>query len=341
MRPWPKILLSLLVAVIVGISGALLYSAFSGGHDGTDPTVASKGAPADPENVARLEEEQAELKLERQLREREAPASAGTNGTPGQSASASTASSVLQSSFSELESEVSGQIGVSVAPFGSTPPQQIGELTRGHAWSSFKVPIVVTLMKQGALSPEEMEQARAAVTASDNEAAAALFARLGDTPTASAAVERVLAESGYPTVVATAPPPPGAVSTWGQTDWSLDNSAGFYRALACEELGLSQSQTEYVLGLMEEVIEEQQWGLPRAGINGDVAIKAGWGPDTGGSYLVRQTGVLRSENGSGGAVVTIAAEDSSGSFDAGVADIERVAQWVRDNVNPNAGSCAG
>ena len=91
---------------------------------------------------------------------------------------------------------------------------------------------------------------------------------------------------------------------------------------------------------MEEVISEQQWGLGQAGISGNVAFKAGWGPDgsESGTYLVRQAGVLRS--GNSGAVVTIAAQDDSGSFEAGVQDLDQVADWVRDHVRLDAGLCS-
>ena len=69
-----------------------------------------------------------------------------------------------------------------------------------------------------------------------------------------------------------------------------------------------------------------------------VAFKAGWGPDgsESGPYLVRQAGIIRS--GDKGAVVTIAAQDSSGSFEAGIADLDRVADWVAENV-PLEGTC--
>ena len=268
------------------------------------------------------------------------PASRGSGAISESSTADSTAflSPNAATAFAALEGELSARIGAAVAPLGSAPPVQFGSLESGHAWSSFKVPIVVTVMEREGLSQEGQELARSAITASDNAAAAALFSRLGSTPVASAAVEGVLSSSGYPATVATAPPPSGAVSTWGQTNWSLSSATGFYRALACGRL-LSPQGTTFVLGLMEEVISEQQWGLGQAGIPGQVAFKAGWGPDgsASGPYLVRQSGVLRS--GSSGAVVTIAAQDASGSFDAGVEDLNAIAGWVRDNVRLGFGSC--
>lgn len=111
------------------------------------------------------------------------------------------------------------EIGLAVAPLNSDPIKTLGQLQLGHAWSSMKVPILVTLMREGKLSAEEQQWATAALTASDNTAAADLFAQLerthGGLSGASLAVQEVLAKAGdTSTTVATAPPPPGAVSTW-------------------------------------------------------------------------------------------------------------------------------
>jgi hypothetical protein len=330
--PWSaKIVLGVLVVGLV-VAGVAYFQDQSSSPIGDPKAEAARQAR---QKAARLRALQAKKKELAEQTNQVPPASAGSNGTtqPPPETSAGGASS-----FAKLEQELPAQIGVAVAPFGSSPPQQFGSLSSGHAWSSFKVPIVVTLMQRGSLSASDQAQARAAIAASDNAAAASLFSQLGSTTTASRAVESVLAKSGYPTAVATAPPPSGAVSTWGQTDWSLVSSAGFYRALACGQL-LDSRGTSYVLGLMEEVIPEQQWGLGEAGIPGQVAFKAGWGPggSASGPYLVRQSGVIRS--GSSGAAVTIAAQDESGSFDAGVQDLNAVAAWVRDNVHLTAGTC--
>jgi hypothetical protein len=86
--------------------------------------------------------------------------------------------------------------------------------------------------------------------------------------------------------------------------------------------------------MMEEVISEQQWGLGQASFPAGtrIAFKAGWGPEVnaGGAYLVRQAGVIRT--GSSGMVVTLAAEDASGSFEAGVSDVDALADWVAENL---------
>lgn len=279
------------------------------------------------------------------------PASAGSNGslpTHASSAGSGILAPGARASFNALAESMSASIGIAVAPLDSGSPQRLGELQVGHAWSSVKVPILVALMQDrpGGLSAEEQQWATAALTASDNEAAAALFDQLeqihGGLERASQAVQQVLAESGdTTTVVATAPPPSGAVSTYGQTEWSLDGSVAFYRALACDRL-LDPERSDYVLGLMEQVVPEQRWGLGEAGFPPDVqvAFKAGWGPEgsAGGPYLVRQSGILR--RGNSGAVVTIMVEDSSGSFEAGVSDLNQIAAWLREHISLNTGFCA-
>lgn len=209
------------------------------------------------------------------------------------------------------------------------------------------MPILVTLMRERReeLTPVEMQWASAAIEASDNDAAANLFRRLerihGGLSSASEAVQGTMALAGNSATVATAPPPPGAVSTYGQTQWSIDEASAFYRALAIGCM-LDPRGTEYVMDLMRNVIPEQQWGLGEAGFDPSwsVAIKGGWGPETGsGGYLVRQSGVI--QNGPAGIAVTIIAEDASG-FEAGARDLTRIALWLRHSIRslgPPAGSC--
>lgn len=229
-------------------------------------------------------------------------------------------------------------IGLAVAPLGAGGISTFGELQVGHAWSSIKVPILVTLMREEPeLSSEEQSWASSALEVSDNAAAAALFGQLeehhGGLAGASSAVGETLAVAGDTgTTVATAPPPPGAVSTYGQTEWSLSGSVAFFRSLANGCL-LNPGDTEYVLGLMQSVIPEQRWGLGEARFDPSwsVAMKGGWGPESSsGGYLVRQAGIV--QDGSTGVAVAMIAEDDSGSYEAGAADLTQIAAWLADNL---------
>lgn len=249
-------------------------------------------------------------------------------------------------SWAQLEASLPAQIGLAVTTVGSdSPPSTFGPLQSGHAWSSIKVPILATLINQregedGELSSEEKALARSALTASDNTAAASLFAAIeatyGGLEGASRAVSETLnGVSAIPTEVATAPPPSGAASRYGQTGWSLSASAEFFAALDQGCVVREPSGTEEVLALMGEVVPEQQWGLAAAEFPAGTALayKAGWGPEgsASGPYLVRQGGIVH--GGGGGAVaVAMMAIDEGGSFEAGVADLGQIAQWLAENL---------
>lgn len=252
-----------------------------------------------------------------------------------------------EASFETMAASLSAQIGLAVASLGDGQVYEYGDLREGHAWSSIKVPILTAVMRDEgeALDPEEEAWATSALTASDNEAAAALFGRLedkyGGLVGASRAVEAVLRDAGdATTTVATAPPPPGAVSTYGQTEWSLLNSVQFYGRLADGCL-LAPAGTKFIEGLMESVIPEQRWGLGEGGFPSGwtVGMKGGWGPEETGAYLVRQSGFVR--DGDRGIVVAIMAMDDSRSYPAGANDLTQMAQWLAGELQGLGPATAG
>jgi hypothetical protein len=265
--------------------------------------------------------------------------------------SASTGGAILgadaEASFEAMAASLPAEVGLAMASLGDGEVYEFGQLQEGHAWSSIKVPILTTVMlDQGeVLDGEEEAWATSALTASDNEAAAALFGRLedkyGGVVAASQAVEGVLRRAGdSSTTVSTAPPPPGAVSTYGQTEWSLLGSVQFFGRLANGCL-LGPSGTDYVEGLMESVIPEQRWGLGEAGFPSEwsVGMKGGWGPEASGSYLVRQSGIVR--DGDKGIAVAMMAIDDSGTYPAGASDLTQMAGWLAKELQGLGPSTAG
>jgi beta-lactamase class A len=316
-------LAAVVVAVAVGAALALLQTGGSAA-DGTDhPRDATTAVTADRAEIDTGGPAQADRE----------PVNRGKGARVWQAGAAS--------SWARLSRSLPARVGLSAAPLGRGPQRSFGALQAGHAWSSIKVPILVALMdeREGrGLSGEEMGLARAALTASDNSAAASLFGRIeekrGGLAPASLAVQAVLRRAGdAATTIPTDPPPPGAVSSYGQTLWSLPASVELFRALARGCL-LDHADTEYVLGLMEEVTPEQRWGLGEAGFPSSwrVAIKGGWGPEgsAAGPYLVRQSGVLR--KGNAGLAVSMIARAGSGSFEEGARTLDRIAAWLDENL---------
>lgn len=343
---WAKVVAGLIVIAGVVAAIAIYVSRESAGSD-----VATKGAtvhhPAKQASpAARPVPKRTGVKTDANALP---PA---TKGTPNGGGGGGFLGPEADSSFKALASSVPARLGLVVQPLGGGATHEFGDFPEGHAWSSIKVPILATLLREGGetLGPEEESWARSAITASDNEAAASLFGRIeeshGGLTGASRAVEAVLHEAGSTsTVVATAPPPPGAVSTYGQTEWSLRDAAQFFTALGrCEVLG--PAGTGLVESLMEEVIPEQRWGLGEAGFPAGwrVAMKGGWGPEaeSGGGYLVRQSGLV--QDGHGGVAVAMIAIDESGSYPAGAADLTKMARWLAGELHglgPAYAGCAG
>ena len=354
---WAKVLAALILVAGLGAAIAIFASRQSDGSEPVAKVVTVK------KTVARAPEKAAppahhETAPPKHQHSSIPPASEGGGNGGGHQAPASGGGGKFlapdaEASFESLAASLPAAVGLAVEPYGSEEVMEFGDLLEGgHAWSSIKVPILATVLKEGGetLGAEEESLAESAITASDNEAAAALFGtiegRRGGLDGASAAVGETLHEGGSSgTEVATAPPPPGAVSTYGQTEWPVGEAARFFRSLGrCEVLG--PSGTGYVESLMESVIPEQRWGLGEGGFPSDwqVGMKGGWGPEAeaGGGYLVRQSGFL--QDSEGGVAVAMIASDESGSYPAGASDLTQIAQWLAGELKglgPSFPACTG
>jgi hypothetical protein len=265
-----------------------------------------------------------------------APAGAAGSATGTAPVAHSALPSGATASFARLSSTLPGRVELAVVPLGAGSAQVLGADTPAHGWSTTKVPVLVALLKaRGAqgLSASEQLLAHSAITESNNESILDLFGDLervrGGLVGASAYTQELFSSSGdNETVVATAPPPPGAVTTFGQTEWRPSEAVKFFRALGNDCL-LSPTQTSYVLNLMENVEPSESWGLGSAGFS-SVAFKGGWGPEASGAYLVRQSGIVDVGSSRGVAVSIVAFPPAgSSSFSAGTQMLTETAVWLR------------
>jgi hypothetical protein len=267
-----------------------------------------------------------------------ADSAAAANGAAGGVLAADAASS-----FAELARTLPGRIELAVTPLGAGPREVLGSDEPAHGWSTTKVPVLVSLLRaRGAegLTAQERQWAQSAITESNNESVLALFGDLerleNGLDGASQYIEDVLRTSGdNETVVATAPPPAGAVTTFGQTEWRPGEAVKFFRALALGCL-LPASQTSYVLNLMEHIEPSESWGLGSAGFS-SIAFKGGWGPESSG-YLVRQSGII-DPGSSSGAVAAIVA--FAPSFPAGTEMLTTTATWLNQHLVLSARQSTG
>jgi hypothetical protein len=242
--------------------------------------------------------------------------------------------------FAGLQRELPGPVEVAVMPVGAGEPKLFGSDEPAHGWSTMKIPVIVALMtalEPHELSDEEQEETRLAITESSNEAILDLFHDLegikGGLPEASEAIEEELQRSGdRDTVVATQPPPPGAVTTFGQTEWAPSSAVLFFSALDAGCL-LHTQHTQHILSLMEQIVPSESWGLGSANF-AHVAFKGGWGPE-GEAYLVRQSGIIDPGTAKATAVAIIAHPPPAGSsFDVGTEMITRTATWLHRVLHP-------
>lgn len=341
---WAKFVAALILTVGIGGAIAIYVSRESGDAEPTAKTAA----------VVRATKSAPQTKARQHGHLKQGGSSSmppATAGLPNGRAGAGFLPAGAEASFDKLASSLPAQVGLAVEPLGGGETREFGGLREGHAWSSIKVPILATLLREQGevLGQEEEAWAASAITASDNEAAASLFGKIeerqGELTGASQAVESVLHEAGSAsTRVATAPPPPGAISTYGQTEWSLGDAARFFAALGrCEVLG--PTGTRYIESLMESVIPEQRWGLGEGGFPSSwrIGMKGGWGPEAEpGGYLVRQSGLI--QNATGGVAVAMIAKDDSGTYPSGASDLTQIAQWLArelKGLGPVFRSCAG
>ena len=209
-------------------------------------------------------------------------------------------------------------MSAAIAPVGGSGRVDVlGDPPTLVAWSTIKVPLSLAVTRSGggeAAAPD----LEAALTASDNAAAARLWESLGDGEEAASAVQSQLRRGGDPR---TRVPPQVTVpgySPFGQAKWRLADQARFAAVLPC--LPGSEPVTE----AMGRVVDGQRWGL---GSIADARFKGGWGPTPSG-YVVRQMGLVPGTKGG----TAVAVQARTGTYEQGTAVLTEIARVLREHV---------
>ena len=205
----------------------------------------------------------------------------------------------------------------------------LGSAPGTTAWSTIKVPLSVAALEADP-SATTWAHVEAALTRSDNAAADALWAGLGDPEAAAGAVDAVLAAYGSPGTRTESEQVNPPFSPYGQTLWSVTDAASFAGALACAPAAAPAGEVRQV---MADVVADQRWGI---GELEAAHLKGGWGPDQSGTYLVRQFGTIAVEGGEVG--VAIAARPADGTYESGQAMLTEIAGAVLRHM-PAGGTC--
>lgn len=142
--------------------------------------------------------------------------------------------------------------------------------------SIVKVDLVAALLLRAQdaareLTATERSLATAAITASSNDAATSIYQAIGGAGGLASANARL-------GLVETTPR-----SSWGLTTTSAADQVRLLTALTSDNSPLTASSRAYLLGLMSEVCDDQDWGVTAAG-DDDAPVKNGWLPYSGDGY---------------------------------------------------------
>jgi hypothetical protein len=305
---------------ILPLAGLCLVLAITG-CGGTDQDATVTAGPDHSRQISRLERRK--QRLEKRVRAQEKKDAAA--------AEAKTAEVGGDVGINRMLAALPGTSGlVAGAPGSGDPDLSGGGFSTGDAWSTIKVPIVERVLADAGgpdgITSAQADQINRAITLSDNDAAAALFAgierRHGGLAGGSEAVGEMLRQAGDAETVISTQGRDG-FSAYGQTDWSLASQFRYMAALAGGCVSDPASRA-YLLGQMAEVEGSDLYGLGAAGF--PARWKGGWGPGTDGRYLVRQIGVM-DVNGRE-IVVAMAAIPDDGTFATGQSMLSNVARWT-------------
>lgn len=172
-----------------------------------------------------------------------------------------------------------GNVGIAVSD--GTTTIEAGRTAPEAAWSTSKVPVLIAANRTGVADSQLVSSA---ITYSDNEAAKAAWAGLGEGAAAAQVTQSVIAEAGDAATQVQSQVTRPEFTAFGQTMWSVGNQAKFMAGVRCVE------GAQPIIDAMGVADPAQAYGLrtlPGA------LMKGGWGPSPAGSYDVRQMGIVQ------------------------------------------------
>lgn len=191
-----------------------------------------------------------------------------------------------------------GDVGIAVSD--GTTAVEAGRTAPEAAWSTSKVPVLIAANRTGAADSQLVSSA---ITYSDNEAAKAAWAALGEGTAAAQATQSVIAEAGDTATQVQSQVTRPEFTAFGQTMWGVGNQAKFMAGVRCVE------GAQPIVDAMGVADPAQAYGLrtlPGA------LMKGGWGPSLAGAYDVRQMGIV--QHGGHDVAVALIASSPDGQY---------------------------
>lgn len=175
------------------------------------------------------------------------------------------------------------------------------------------------------LTSTEASQLRAMITRSDNNAASALWAKLGHS-----CLQHLLNLAGMKQTIL------GPGRYWGLTQVTAHDENLQLRLLLRHNTVLSDKSRAYALGLMAQVISSQRWGVPAGAPRSlTVHVKDGWLSRATHGWRINSIGGFTWPN-HWYSIVVLTMDNPTMSY--GVTTIESVARVIHHDLNPTATS---
>jgi beta-lactamase class A len=257
------------------------------------------------------------------------------------SAPAAAASFCRSSSHPALAARLARDIQAARRGRVSTVAVRVDDPRRGlgcwlhSAWhfdsaSVVKVTILGALLRKALdqhryLTNTEAAQASAMITRSDNNAASALWAKLGRSYlrhflNLAGMQQTVLGPDGY----------------WGLTQITAQDQVLLLRLLLRKNPVLDLPSRRYALSLMAQVITSQRWGVPAgAPTRLTVHVKNGWLPRAAHGWRIHSIGCFTGLRG-GYSIVVLTQNNPTMAY--GIRTIEVIARAIHRDLNPGTTS---
>jgi beta-lactamase class A len=194
--------------------------------------------------------------------------------------------------------------------------------------SIVKVTILAAVLRKALdqdryLTSTEAAQLRAMITRSDNNAASALWAKLGHSYlrhflNLAGMKQTVLGPGGY----------------WGLTQVTAHDETLLLRLLLTANTVLTGNSRAYALRLMAQVISSQRWGVPAGAPRSvTVHVKNGWLPRATHGWRINSIGGFTWSKG-WYSIVVLSMDNPTMSY--GITTVEAIARVIHRDLNPTA-----
>ncbi|MFE6750943.1 serine hydrolase [Kitasatospora purpeofusca] len=252
-------------------------------------------------------------------------ATAGT-ATPTPAAAPATSAGAAAAALHSAVDRAEGAVSVAVTDLGTGQSLSYGGPGHGFATASIvKLDILAALLLRtqdvgSTPTAAQRDLATTMIENSDNDSATGLWDEIGGDPGLDAANARF----GLTATEA------GQDGYWGLTSTTADDQLRLLRQVFTDDSLLSATSRSYIRELLDQVEDDQRWGVGAAASNGGFEVKNGWLPrDSDGLWVINSIGRVERD---GHELLIAVVSDGNPTDTDGVDLVESVARAAAEAV---------